>query len=57
MPYLEGAAELDWAHDGSRLAYHTPGSGDPLFVLDGNRQAKARPIFTAAAGMHAHFPL
>jgi Tol biopolymer transport system component len=57
MPYLEGAAELDWAHNGSRLAYHTPGSGDPLFVLDGNRQAKASPIFTAAAGIHAHFPL
>ncbi len=57
MPYLEGAAELDWSHDGSRMAYHTPGSGDPLFVSDGGRQAKARPIFTAPAGMHAHFPL
>ena len=57
MPYLEGAAELDWSHDGSQLAYHTPGSGDPLFVSDGNRQAEARPIFTAAAGIHAHFPL
>jgi Tol biopolymer transport system component/DNA-binding winged helix-turn-helix (wHTH) protein len=57
MPYLEGAAELDWSHDGSRLAYHTPGSGDPLFVSDGGRQAKARLIFTAPAGIHAHFPL
>lgn len=56
-PYLEGAAELDWSHDGSRLAYHTPGAGDPLFVSDGGRQAKARLIFTAPAGMHAHFPL
>jgi Tol biopolymer transport system component/DNA-binding winged helix-turn-helix (wHTH) protein len=57
MPYLEGAAEFDWSHDGSRLAYHTTGSGDPLFVSDGNRQAKARRIFTAPAGIHAHFPL
>lgn len=57
MPYLEGAAEFDWSHDGSRLAYHTPGPGDPLYVLDGNRQAKPRRIFAAAAGMHAHFPL
>jgi hypothetical protein len=24
-PYLEGAAEFDWSHDGSRLTYHTPG--------------------------------
>src|SRR5271170_7577626 len=24
-PYLEGAAEFDWSHDGSKLAYHTPG--------------------------------
>ncbi len=57
MPYLEGAAEFDWSHDGSRLAFHTTASGDPLFVSDGNRQANARPIFTAPAGIHAHFPL
>jgi hypothetical protein len=31
-PYLDGAAEFDWSRDGSRLAYHTPGPGDPLFV-------------------------
>lgn len=55
-PYLAGAAELDWSHDGSRLAYHTPGPGDPLFVTDGSPQAKAPPIFTAPAGIHAHFP-
>ena len=35
-PYLEGVAEFDWSHDGSRLAYHTPGPGDPLFVSDGS---------------------
>jgi Tol biopolymer transport system component/DNA-binding winged helix-turn-helix (wHTH) protein len=57
MPYLEGTAEFDWSHDGSRLAYHTAGPGDPLFVVDGGRQAKPRPIFTAPAGIHAHFPL
>jgi hypothetical protein len=31
-PYLEGVAEFDWSPDGSLLAYHTPGPGDPLFV-------------------------
>ena len=56
-PYLEGVAEVDWSHDGSRLAYHTPGPGDPLFVSDGNRQSGARPIFTAPAGLHSHFPV
>lgn len=56
-PYLEGAAEFDWSRDGSRLAYHTPGPGDPLFVTDGSVRPGDRPIFTASAGLHSHFPL
>ena len=56
-PYLEGAAEFDWSPDGSRLAYHTPGPGDPLFVSDGTRRPGGQPIFTAPAGLHSHFPL
>jgi Tol biopolymer transport system component len=56
-PYLEGVAEFDWSPDGSRLAYHTPGPGDPLFVSDGTRRPEGRPIFTAPAGLHSHFPL
>jgi Tol biopolymer transport system component len=56
-PYLEGVAEFDWSHDGSRLAYHTPGSGDPLFVSNGSGRAAGRPLLTAPAGLHAHFPL
>jgi len=55
-PYLEGAAEFDWSHDGSRLTYHTPASGDPLFVSDGTTNPH-EPIFTAPAGLHSHFPL
>ena len=54
-PYLEGVAEFDWSPDGSRLAYHTPGPGDPLFVTDGTRGPQDRPIFTAPAGLHSHF--
>jgi len=50
-------AEFDWSHDGSRLAYHTPGPGDPLFVSDGSRRPEDRPIFTAHDGLHSHFPL
>ena len=56
-PYLEGVAEYDWSLDGSRLAYHTPGPGDPLFVSDGTQRSDLHPIFTAPAGFHAHFQL
>ena len=56
-PYLEGVAEFDWSRDGSRLAYHTPGPGDPLYVSDGSLRPGGRPIFIAPAGMHCHFPL
>jgi Tol biopolymer transport system component len=56
-PYLEGVAEFDWTSDGSRLAYHTPAPGDPLFVSDGSRRSDGQPIFTAPAGLHCHFPL
>ena len=56
-PYLEGVAEFDWTRDGSRLAYHTPGPGDPLFVANGSRRPEDRPIFTAPPGLHSHFPL
>jgi Tol biopolymer transport system component len=49
-------AEFDWSHDGSRLAYHTPGPGDPLFVSNGSLPSGIRPIFAAHAGLHSHFP-
>jgi Tol biopolymer transport system component len=56
-PYLEGAAELDWSPDGSRVAYHTTDPGDPLFVSDGTRTPQDQPIFVGPAGLHNHFPL
>ncbi|HKS67779.1 MAG TPA: hypothetical protein VJR26_11110 [Candidatus Acidoferrales bacterium] len=56
-PYLQGVAEFDWSPDGTRLAYHTTGPGDPLYVSDGELHPDASPIFTAPAGMHSHFPL
>jgi Tol biopolymer transport system component len=55
-PYLDGAAELGWSYDGSRLAYHTPGPGDPTFVKALEQQGPGRQIFAAAPGLHAHFP-
>ncbi len=56
-PYLEGVAEFDWSQDGSRLAYHTPEAGDPLFVSDGVIRKNGRSLFTAPSGLHCHFPL
>ncbi len=53
---MQGVAEFDWSHDGSRLAYHTPAPGDPLFVSDGSLQSGEPPIFKAPAGLHSHFP-
>jgi Tol biopolymer transport system component len=54
-PYLEGVAEFDWSADGSRLVYHTPADGDPMFVREPGQQP--RQIFAAARGQHAHFPV
>jgi Tol biopolymer transport system component len=56
-PYMEGVAEFDWTRDGSRLVYHTPGPGDPMFVAEGGQKSAGRPIFTAPSGLHSHFPL
>jgi len=56
-PYLDGVAEYDWSRDGTRLVYHTPGPGDPMFVSDSGKRAEGRAIFTAPAGLHCHFPL
>jgi Tol biopolymer transport system component len=56
-PYLEGVAEYAWSPDGSQLAFHTPGPGDPLYVSDGNHKPEGPPVFTAPAGLHSHFPL
>ena len=53
-PFLEGVAELDWAPDGERLAYHTPGPGDPMFIR-GASASDERQIFSAPAGLHSHF--
>ena len=54
-PYLDGAAELAFAPDSSRVAYHTTDAGDPMFVSDGIRRSTDRPILTAPAGSHDHF--
>jgi Tol biopolymer transport system component len=53
--YLDGVAEYQWSADASRIAYHTPAPGDPMFVRDKAANAPARRIFVAPAGLHGHF--
>ncbi|MEP6546358.1 MAG: DNA-binding protein [Gammaproteobacteria bacterium] len=54
-PYLAGAAEAVWSPDGSQIAYHTPGPGDPLFITNGKDLSHTRPILVAPPGLHSHF--
>ena len=54
-PYLEGVAEFDWTQDGSRLTYHTPGPGDPLFVSDGDRRSEGGPFLPRLPGSTVTF--
>lgn len=56
-PYFDGVVEFDWSRDGSQLAFHTSASGDPLYISKTGRISDSRPIFTAAPGLHSHFPL
>ncbi len=45
---------MAWSPDGSRIVFHGPGSGDPIFVADG-RGTNARQIYAAQRGIHCHF--
>lgn len=56
-PYLQGAAEVTWSPDGTRLAYHTTLPGDPLFIGDGKDLSRTAAIFIAPSGLHSHFPV
>ena len=55
--YMEGVAEYDWSRDGSSVAYHTPGPGDPMYISAGGIRSGNQPIFAAHEGLHSHFPL
>jgi Tol biopolymer transport system component len=56
QPYLKGVSELDWSHDGTRIVYHPPAEGDPLFVTGPNEKV-GRQIYIARSGFHNHFPV
>ena len=52
-PYLDGV-ELAWAPDGTRIAYHTDGPGDPVFVSAPDEKIGKR-IYAAEPGVHCHY--
>ncbi len=54
-PFLAGAVIAVWSPDGSRVLYHTPAEGDPIFVADRNG-SNARRVFMDKPGFHCHFP-
>jgi len=56
QPFLTGISELDWSSDGTRIVYHPPAEGDPLFVTRPHEKV-GRQIYVARAGFHNHFPL
>ena len=53
--YLEDAAEYQWNADATRMVFHTPGPGDPMFLRDGPASAP-RQLFVVRPGLHGHFP-
>jgi Tol biopolymer transport system component len=52
--FLPGAAEMAWSSDGTRLAYHPPAPGDPIFVTEPGEQT-GRQVHVAPLGTHCHF--
>jgi hypothetical protein len=58
QPYLKGHgfSELDFSPDGTRIVYHTPDPGDPIFITPANEKV-GRQIFVGRKGSHNHFPL
>ncbi len=54
-PFLPTAAEVAWSPDRSRILYHSPAGGDPIFIADRNGE-NPRQIFIDKPGIHNHYP-
>lgn len=53
-PFLEEGLEPAWSPDGSRIVYHSPDAGDPIFIADRNGSNPTQ-IFRQKPGVHCHF--
>jgi serine/threonine protein kinase/Tol biopolymer transport system component len=54
-PFLAEATLAVWSPDRSRIVYHTPDPGDPIFVADRNG-ANPKRLFIDKPGIHNHYP-
>jgi len=52
-PYMDGK-ELAWSPDGTRVAYHTDTTGDPIFVSAPDEKI-GKQIYAAEPGVHCHY--
>jgi serine/threonine protein kinase/Tol biopolymer transport system component len=52
--FITGAMEVAWSADGRRMAWHTAGAGDPIFIADANG-GNPRQIYVERAGSHCHY--
>jgi Tol biopolymer transport system component len=54
-PFLANGNLAVWSPDRSRIVYHTPAPGDPIFVADRNG-GNPKQIFIDKPGFHNHYP-
>jgi len=54
--FVSDVAEVAWSSNRTRMAYHPPTEGDPLFVTEPNETVGSQ-IFVAPKGLHCHFPV
>jgi len=52
--FLESGLNPAWSPDRTRLVYHTPDDGDPIFIADRNGN-NGRQIYVDRPGIHNHF--
>ena len=57
-PFLNDmVVNIAWSRDGSRLAYHTRHSGDPIYVASRNGMDARQIYINSNPGGHNHFPI
>jgi Tol biopolymer transport system component len=52
--FLESGLNPAWSPDRTRLVYHTPDDGDPIFIADRNGNNR-RQIYVDRPGIHNHY--
>jgi len=53
-PFLGSAVMAAWSPDGTRIVYHDPSAGDPIFISD-RSGANPHQIYISPPGIHNHY--